>query len=270
MGGFHRRALAVLIQVLLLSSCGPVSSPTVNEEVRSGTTVSRPAPPPELIDALVGTWMPTDYCDCLFAKRSAFACGQELEYIYTMYVERHDKDSLRWSYVTTHEGGPEAILGYDLARSAFTYLPRPDEYMEHRMLQLRSMDPTTLEFMGYDGKDPQRFRRVASTSALLNEALLEGTYVDEDLRDTVQFTADGNVKGLPGLDQFTVLTDFTEGLDDRDIVFLSPGGDYDWNTDAYHYRHDGDALLLYPMLATDTEYVYRMDAMKYRLLRLTQ
>ena len=256
---------------VLLASCGPSNPSPVAEELLSDPKVSARVPPPqELIDDLVGTWMPTDYCECLFAKRSAFACGQGLDNIYTLFVERHGKDSLHWSYITTHEGGPEAILGYDATRSAFTYAPAPEEHLGHALVELRSMGPRTLACRDDQNKEPQRFQRVANTDALLNEALFQGSYVDENNEDTLLFAADGTILGLSDLDHFSVLTDFTEGLDDRDIVFLSPGSDYDWTTDSYHYRHDGDVLLLYPMLATDTEYVYRMTEVMYRLRRVSE
>ncbi len=266
-----RRSYQVLCVAILLTSCGQGTVPIANEEPGSDTMIGKTVPPPPgLINALVGTWMPTNYCDCLFAKRSAYACGEDLDYIYTMFVERHGKDSLRWSYVTTHEGGPEAILGYDAARSTFAHLPAAEEHLGHAMVELRSLDPTTLECRDDKNKPSQRFRRVANTEALLNEALFQGVYIDLDRQDTVRFTADGAMDGLPGLDHFNVLTDFTEGLDDRDIVFLSMGDDYDWNTDSYHYKRDGDTLLLCPMLATDTEYVYRMGDVKYRLLSVPE
>ncbi len=64
-----------------------------------------------------------------------------------------------------------------------------------------------------------------------------------------------------------VLTDFTEGLDDRDIVFLFTG-QYDRDMDAYHFQYDEQELFLYPMLAAEEEYVYRMGEMRFHLRRL--
>jgi len=80
----------------------------------------------------------------------------------------------------------------------------------------------------------------------------------------VHFHADGHVTGLDAVKQYSVLVDLTEGLEDRDIVFLYTD-DLDWGTHAYHFKHDGDELLLYPMRATEEPYVFEMQEMKYRM-----
>ncbi len=48
---------------------------------------------------------------------------------------------------------------------------------------------------------------------------------------------------IPGNSALTA--DFTEGLDDRDIVFLYTG-QYDWEKDAYHYAYNG-LVNLFPL-----------------------
>ncbi len=106
-----------------------------------------------------------------------------------------------------------------------------------------------------------------SEQELLLGALFSGVFVDEGTGDTVRFHSNGKVTGLPGIDQAIVLTDFTEGLDDRDIVFLYTG-QYDWDKDSYHYAYNEQQLLLYPMLATEEEYVYRMGDVRLHLRKL--
>ncbi|MEZ4755695.1 MAG: hypothetical protein R2817_02580 [Flavobacteriales bacterium] len=181
-----------------------------------------------------------------------------------MNVTPKGRDSLEWGYITTHEGGPMATLGYEPATGAFTYLAREDEYLGYQRISIRSIDQDHVELITDAGQAPQRFRRVENEAVLLNSTLFEGEYAMEGDNVVLRFERDGTVLGLSGIDRFTVLTDFTEGLDDRDIVFLYSGA-YDWSTDAYHYRHEGSDLLLFPMDTTEEEYVYRMGELKYRL-----
>lgn len=230
----------------------------------------RPAKPPAaLVEALAGTWMPEDYCTCLERHRSAYTCGSLLNDIYVMNVTPKGPDSLEWGFITTHEGGPIVMLGYDTTSGSFSYRAGEDDYLGYQRISIRSIDHDHLELITDAGQTPQRFRRVANEAVLLNSALFEGQYALEGDSTVVRFERDGTVYGLSGLDHFTVLTDFTEGLDDRDIVFLY-SGEYDWRTDAYHYRHEGSDLLLFPMDTTQEEYVYRMGELKYRLRRLAE
>lgn len=185
--------------------------------------------------------------------------------IYVMYVERTGTDSLRWSYITTHEGGPEVKLAYDPLLPGF--VGQPGEYSTEEMVQLRSADKDHVELRTVRQGPPRLFVRVENEQELLLSALFSGVFVDEGTGDTVQFQANGKVTGLPGIEQAVVLTDFTEGLHDRDIVFLFTG-QYDWDTDAYHFEYLGQELHLYPMLATDEEYVYQMGEIRYRLRML--
>lgn len=268
----HRARLLLLVGctillTMILSGCG--TEPQLDEVDAAGTeAVVTIKPTTELMEALVGQWMPSAYCECLFQQRSAFACEATMKEIYTLFVERSGTDSLRWSYITTHEGGPEAILGYDARTNAFAHRPTEDEYLGFERVELHSIDDTTLTFSHDPKVAPQRFRRVRSSDALLNEALFSGDYLQDDDTSLVRFTPDGRISGPFDFSHYTVLTDFTEGLDDRDIVFLHHGN-YDWDTNAFHYQHDGELLLLYPMVSTEEEYVYRMEDLKYRLQRTT-
>ncbi len=250
--------------VLLLAGCG---GPTDHGPVEAGEQAVKA--PLALVEALSGTWMPEDYCACLERHRSAYICGSLLKEVYVMSVNRKGPDSLEWGYITTHEGGPMVTLGYDPASGAFSYRAREDEYLGYQLIAIRSIDPDHLEWSTDAHKAPQRFRRVESAEVMLNSALFEGRYAQEGDTGLVHFHRDGSVEGLSGIDRFTVLTDFTEGLDDRDIVFLY-SGEYDWSTDAFHYRSEGNELLLFPMDTTANEYVYRMGELKYRLRRLAE
>jgi hypothetical protein len=262
----HRLIRRILLLTVILTGCG--ADPTMDEvSTAEAQAIVAVKPPTDLLETLVGQWMPTAYCECLFKQRSAFACRTLADDIYVMYVEQAGADSLRWSYITTHEGGPEAILGYDAKSKAFTHRPNAEEYLGYDLIDLRSIDANTMEFRQDPKKAPQRFQRVRSSDALLNEALFAGRYLLEGDTSWVQFTPEGRISGPLGFTHFTVLTDFTEGLDDRDIVFLHHGN-YDWGTDAYHYQHDGEMLLLYPMAGTAEDYVYRMEDLKYRLERI--
>lgn len=263
----HTRVLSVGLWSVLFMGCSGPADQAPSEGTRPNERAAKP--PAALVEALAGTWMPEDYCTCLERHRSAYTCGALLEDIYVMTVSPQGTDSLEWSTITTHEGGPVAMLGYDAASSSFRYRSGEGDYLGYVLVAIRSIDRDHLELITDPGPGPQRFRRVENESALLNGTLFEGRYALEGDSTVVRFERDGTVYGLSGLDHFTVLTDFTEGLDDRDIVFLY-SGEYDWSTDAYHYRHEGDDLLLFPMDTTEEENVYRMGDLKYRLRRLAE
>ncbi len=159
------------------------------------------------------------------------------------------------------------MLAYDHRSAGFT--GQPGEYSSEEVIYIQSADPDHLDLRTKRNGPPRRFVRVSGEQELLLGALFNGDFVDEMTGDTVRFHSNGKVTGLTGIDQATVLTDFTEGLDDRDIVFLYTG-QYDWEKDAYHYAYNGQQLLLYPMLTTEEEYVYQMGEMKYRLLRVEE
>lgn len=263
----HASLLPVGLWSVLLMGCGGSS----DQAPTNGTGPNEPSakPPAALVEALSGTWMPEDYCTCLERHRSAYTCGAILEDIYVMTVSPEGTDSLEWSTITTHEGGPVAMLGYDAASSSFRYRSREDDYLGYVLVAIRSIDRDHLELTTDPGPGPQRFRRVENEAVLLNSTLFEGEYAVEGDSAVVRFERDGTVYGLSGIDRFTVLTDFTEGLDDRDIVFLYSGA-YDWSTDAYHYRHEGSDLFLFPMDTTEEDYVYHMGELKYRLRRVAR
>ena len=263
----HARILSVGLWYVLFMGCGGSADQAPSE----GTGPNeRPAKPPAaLVKALAGTWMPEDYCACLERHRSAYTCGSLLNYIYVMNVTPKGPDSLEWGFITTHEGGPMVTLGYEPAAGAFSYRAGEDDHLGYQRISIRSIDHDHLELITDAVQAPQRFRRVANEAVLLNSALFDGQYALEGDSAMVRFERDGTVVGLSGMDHFTVLTDFTEGLDDRDIVFLYSGA-YDWSTDAYHYRHEGSDLLLFPMDTTEEEYVYRMGELKYRLRRVAR
>lgn len=119
--------------------CGTPGTPATDGGIADSTTVRVSTPPAQLINDLVGTWMPEDYRDCLTRQRSAFACRTMADDIYVMYVEQAGADSLRWSYITTHEGGPELMLAYDQQGQGF--VGRPGEYSAEEMVHVRSVDP---------------------------------------------------------------------------------------------------------------------------------
>lgn len=256
--------IAILVTFLFFG-CGNPGTPATDGGIADSTTVRVSTPPAQLINDLVGTWMPEDYRDCLTRQRSAFACLTMADDIYVMYVEQAGADSLRWSYITTHEGGPELMLAYDQQGQGF--VGQPGEYSAEEMVHVRSVDPDRLELRTARQGPLRRFVRVEDEQELLLGALFSGVFVEQVTGDTVRFYANGMVTGLPDIDQAVVLTDFTEGLDDRDIVFLFTG-QYDWDKDAYHFQYDEEELFLYPMLATEEEYVYRMGEMRFHLRRL--
>lgn len=261
------QSFTALSAALLMAGCG---GPSDNAPVEAGGADEQAATAPlALVEALSGTWMPEDYCACLERHRSAYTCGSLLKEVYVMSVTPKGPDSLEWGYITTHEGGPMVTLGYDPASGAFTYRSREDEYLGYQVITIRSTDPDHLEWITDGNKSPVRFRRVESEAAMLSSALFEGRYALEGDTGLVLFRRDGSVDGLPGIERFTVLTDFTEGLDDRDIVFLY-AGEYDWSTDAYHFRSEGNELQFFPMDTTAEEYVYQMGELKYRLRRLAE
>ena len=238
----HRLTGRILLLTVILSGCG--ADPTMNEvSTAEAQAIVAVKPPTDLLETLVGQWMPTAYCECLFKQRSAFACESTMEEIFVMTVERSANDSLRWSYITTHEGGPEAILGYDAKSKAFTHRPNAEEYLGYDVIDLRSIDANTLDLRHDPNKAVQRFRRVISADALLNEAIFKGAYRMDSDTDLVHFTPEGRILGPFDHSHFTVLTDLTEGLQDRDIVFLHDGN-YEWDSDAYHFQHRGDELQL--------------------------
>jgi hypothetical protein len=261
----HTRVLSVGLWYILFMGCGGSADQAPSEG--TGPVERSIKPPAALIEALAGTWMPEDYCACLERHRSAYTCGSLLREIYVMSVTRQGPDSLEWGYITTHEGGPMVTLGYDAASGSFSYRSREDEYLGYQVITIRSVDPDHLEWIADENKSPVRFRPVESAEAMLNSALFEGRYALEGDTGLVLFRRDGTVDGLPGIDRFMVLTDFTEGLDDRDIVFLFTGQN-DRDMDAYHFQYDEQELFLYPMLAAEEEYVYRMGEMRFHLRRL--
>lgn len=253
---------SALLAVLLLARCDSAGPSSNDGGPVDSVVVHRPIPPPQLVKNLVGTWMAKDYRDCLTQHRSAFSCRSMGDDIYVLYVERTAKDSLRWSYITTHEGGPEVMLAYDHQLAGYT--GQPGEYSSEEVIHLLSVDPDHMDLRTKRNGPLRRFVRVSGEQELLLGALFPGDLVDEKTGDTVRFHTNGKVTGLAGIDQASVLTDFTEGFHDRDIVFLFTG-QYDWDRDAYHYVYSGQELLLYPMLATEEEYVYRMGDPKFRL-----
>ncbi len=261
----HAFGYITLLASLLCFGCGSAGTPSTDGVPLDSTAVQGPTPPEQLVNSLVGKWMSQEYCDCLTRQRSAFDCRSMADDIYVMYVERTGSDSLRWSYITTHEGGPEVMLAYDPHVQGF--VGQPGEYSTEEVIQVRSVDKDLLELRTVRQGPPRRFVRVESEQELLLGALFSGVFVDEGTGDTVRFRPNGQVTGLPGIDQAIVLTDFTEGLDDRDIVFLYTG-QYDWDKDSYHYAYNGQQLLLYPMLATEEEYVYRMGDVRFHLRKL--
>jgi hypothetical protein len=258
-------APACILTTLLFVGCGNPGTPATDGVIADSTTVRVSTPPVQLINDLVGTWMPEDYRDCLIRQRSAFACRSMGDDIYVMYMQQAGADSLRWSYITTHEGGPEVMLAYDQQVQGF--VGQPGEYSAEEMIHVRSVDPDHLELRTERKGIARRFVRVQSEQELLLSALFSGVFMDEGTGDTVRFHTNGKVTGLPGIEQAVVLTDFTEGLDDRDIVFLFTG-QYDWDKDAYHFQYDEEELFLYPMQAAEEEYVYRMGEMRFHLRRL--
>ncbi len=224
-------------------------------------TDDRPAP--SLLDALAGTWMPKDYCECLRRERSAYACRAFADEVYVMMVRRSEGDSLIWSYITTHEGGPEERMAYEASSRSFLFQPSADQRWMPSA-RLRSIDADHAE-LWLGEAEGRIFRRVRSEEEELNSALLAGTYRRSPGDAIVRLRADGMLDGLDGRSRFNILTDFTEGFDTLDIVFLHNGG-YDWRNDAFHYRWDGAELLLTRMDTTADPYVYRFGPLRYRLL----
>lgn len=216
-------------------------------------------------DALVGTWMPLDYCDCLKRERSAHACRELANEVFVMLVRPSSGDSLIWSFITPHEGGPEELLAFDGPTSSFVFTPEADRPWVPSV-RLRSIDADHAELRLDDSKGRIHLR-VQSEDSLLNATLLAGKYALDPSGAVVEFNTNGAVEGLAAHTRFTILTDFTEGFDNLDIVFLHNGG-FDWSSDAFHYRWEGSELLLTHMDTTADPYVYQQGELIYRLQAL--
>lgn len=166
--------------------------------------------------------MSEPFCRCLEQKRSPYACQRLLNEIFVMELSRSAAgDSLRWSWYGTHEGGMEMMLGYESATEAFIGKPIGDPLIGSGTLRLAANNGQgSLSLWQSDSGAPSRFIRIPSEVEAINSRTFAGRY--QDLRDStvVEFTADGGTHGWDSFSRYEVLTDFTFGMEDADVVLL--------------------------------------------------
>lgn len=199
---------------------------------------------------LEGFWMPEPYCQCLDQNRSPFACRSLLNEAFVMELSRGAAgDSLRWSWYGTHEGGMEAMLGYDPATQAFIGEPIGDPLNGWGAVRLAAnAGQGSLALWRSDSAAPARFIRIRSEVEAINSRTLAGRY--KDVRDSVlvEFTADGGAHGWDTFSRYEVLTDFTFGSENGDAVLLY-GPEAPSQGIPYHFHWIGSRLRLEARLA---------------------
>jgi hypothetical protein len=169
--------------------------------------------------------MPEGYCRCLERQRSPFACREVITDILVMEMKRNAAgDSLRWSWYGTHEGGTEAMLGFDTATKAFRSRPSDDPHRDWGELLIEAeQDPDRLSIRRGGDSTPMHFVRIRSENEAINSRTLAGRYLSASDSSVVVLDAEGSIAGLV-MNRYEVLTDFAFGMEDGDIVFLHGPG----------------------------------------------
>ena len=211
----------------------------------------------EAAQQLVGEWVPDAFLSCVEEHRSVHACVPQLNDYFGLEVVAASPDTLRLNGFTTHEGLSEVRCVFDTASARF-------RAVDGSTKELIVIDKDHLELVT-EGEKRERFRRAEDPWTAINTILFGPAFVSAK-GDTVSFDPKGLVEGIPDMDRFEVLTDHTEGYDDRDILFLYTD-ERNWDTDAYHFKFAGDTLRLYHMEKVG-ELQFQQGPLTYELVRM--
>ncbi len=143
-----------------------------------------------------------------------------------------------------HEGGEEWVV----IKNGNSYEFRDKQLINNRGV-IKIIPGNKLVFNGNTFLKVRDISREEIQYYILEEILLKGKYVSED-GSIVEFTADGDVKGISSILKYSVMLDFTEVGMQIDQIML--GRDLT-HQDNYGFRFNGDTLSIYKLKCTEMD-----------------
>ena len=244
---------------------------------------------------IVGAWVKSDYLDAVAARHSTFAAHSEASGITVLHINPANRvgDSLEiGAGYNNHEGYPMK-LGYKPGHNPHsletTYTDgEPAGSFDELGYHIFANDTTLLLSKYAPDKrllSTTRFRRVLrhlptadnlelGLSHAVNTLLFAGTFAGTDFAGRaarLQFTADGYVRGIPGVHTYQVQTDFAVSIENNlDHIFLDI---YEKRQQRLAYTFRADSLYLHEtktVLGTDSISELQNARLLYRLVRLDE
>lgn len=215
-----------------------------------------------LADQLDGYWLSDSYLVDIENSHSIFE-GSTYEAKYWGF--KLEKENLLSGSPTIntfdpHEGGYSGSLNFDSIKIDFSFLGG--------QTKLKLIDSNRLQLDFGDKKD--LYRKVSSEQTELRRLLFEGKYknVIQD-NQTIEFTKEGQIKGLEKEKYFELVYDFGEGIN-YDVSIFYPNQDSSgiWTRgNLFHFKIKPDTIRLYKITPDWNEMNHKIGDLEYVLVK---
>lgn len=221
-----------------------------------------------LADKLNGYWLSESYLVDIENSRSIFESRNYKTEFWGFRLDKEDllSESPAVHGFSEHEGGYSFSLKFDSLKKTFiktgefSYIKGP--------VELKLFDSTNLELDFGDRKD--LYRKVLDGQTELRKLLFEGKFknIIED-NQIIEFTKEGQIKGLSENKYFELVYDFGEGIN-YDVSIFYPNQDSSgiWTRgNLFHFKIKSDTIKLYKITPDWNEMNHKIGDLEYVLVK---
>lgn len=253
----------VLLLVILTIGC------TKNRDTKS---ISDRDTKVTLADQLDGYWLSESYLVDVENSHSIFESSNYKTKFWGFILEKENllSGSPTINGFTEHEGGYGGSLKFDSLKGTFTNdIDKTSEFsFLNEPTELKLIDSNHLELHFGDKKD--LYRKVSDEQTELRRLLFEGKFknVIHDNR-SIEFTKEGQIKGLNKEKYFELVYDFGEGINyDVSIFYPSQDSSGLWTRgNLFHFKIKSDTIKLYRITPDWDEMNHRIGDLEYVLVK---
>lgn len=216
---------------------------------------------------LAGHWTSNDFLQSVDESKSVFAAREYSSKLFGMVLEEDNllSDAPYLDGFTEQEGGYGSPIKFNPIRGVFendmekleeyTYLKEP--------FQIHLEDDNLLRIEYVNDATKESYRKVTDVQTELRKILFEGLYRHAISRERVEFKRNGQLDGIPSVQNFEVIYNFeTTGYEFDAVSLLS---DKDFPPEPYHFRFDNDTLHLFAITGEFPN--YSIDKSAFQLIR---
>lgn len=199
-------------------------------------------------DSLNGYWLNKVVLDKLDEHISPFQLSSILRSEFLLKVE--GSSTLNIMAMTSHEGSERVEYIFDQNSNRFTASKDSYEKIRFKGDLLERIHPLTQKSTFFKKID-------LSFEDLLRQKLFTGNYLVEDER--INLATNGKVKNFGKFKYYSVIYDFTEGIDFNAILFLENENDLMSKGELFHYNFNGNQLELQKVICDWENYDHSID-----------
>lgn len=225
-----------------------------------------------LAEKLEGLWLSESYLEDIAKSHSIYESRKYTTSLWGFQLEKENllSESPSINGFTEHEGGYGAAIEFDSVKNTFIHSHFEDNNSSwlQGSFTMTLVDPTRLEFDFGDKNEV--YTKIVGEQSALRRILFEGKFKDVlHSNTTIEFTSDGEIKGLDSLKYFELVFDFGEGINyDVSILYPSKDSAGSWATgNLFHFKANADTIKLFRIAPDWDEMDHKIGDVEHILVK---